>query len=49
MLEVNKETINVQQSEELTGQVNNQAQEVVENIVSEAVNQPTAEEQMLAV
>lgn len=41
----NNETINVQQSEELTGHVNNQAQEVVENIVSEAVNQPTAEEQ----
>ena len=39
------ESVNVQQSEELTGQVNNQAQEVVENIVSEAVNQPTAEEQ----
>lgn len=47
MLEVNNETINVQQSEELTGHVNNQAQEIVENIVSEAVNQPTAEEQML--
>ncbi len=41
----NKETLNVQQPEELAGQVNNQAQEMVENIVGEAVNQPTAEEQ----
>lgn len=42
-----KETLNVQQSEELTGHVNNQAQQIVEDIVGEAVNQPTAEEQML--
>ena len=35
---------NVQQQEQLTGQVNNQAQ-TVDDIVSEAVNQPTAEEQ----
>ncbi len=38
------ETENVQQPEQLTGQVNNQAQ-TVKNIVGEAVNQPTAEEQ----
>ena len=44
-MEGNNVCVNVQQSEELTGQANNQAQEVVENIVSEAVNQPTAEEQ----
>ena len=41
----NNVCVNVQQPEELAGHVNNQAQEVVENIVSEAVNQPTAEEQ----
>lgn len=35
---------NVQQSEQLTGQVNNQAQ-TVQDIVGEAVNQPSAEEQ----
>ena len=35
---------NVQQSEQLTGQVNNQAQ-TVNDIVGEAVNQPTAEVQ----
>ena len=39
-----KETENVQQPEQLTGQVNNQAQTVAD-IVGEAVNQPTAEEQ----
>ena len=44
-MEGNNVCVNVQQSEELAGQANNQAQEVVENIVSEAVNQPTAEEQ----
>ena len=44
MEELNKETENVQQPEQLTGQVNNQAQTVAD-IVGEAVNQPTAEEQ----
>ena len=39
-----KETENVQQHEQLTGQVNNQAQTVAD-IVGEAVNQPTEEEQ----
>ena len=39
-----KETENVQQPEQLTGQVNNQAQTVAD-IVGEAVNQPTEEEQ----
>ena len=39
-----KETENVQQHEQLTGQVNNQAQ-TVKDIVCEAVNQPTEEEQ----
>ncbi len=38
------ENVNVQQSETLSGQVNNQAQKVLD-IVGEAVNQPTAEEQ----
>ncbi len=46
MLEVNNETGNVQQANDLTGQVNNQAQRV-QNIVGEAVNQPTAEQQEL--
>lgn len=40
----NFETENVQQTAGQTGQVNNQAQ-TVNNIVGEAVNQPTAEEQ----
>ena len=40
----NNETMNVQQTEGLTGQVNNPAQ-TVKDIVGEAVNQPTAEEQ----
>lgn len=38
------ETVNVQQTEGLTGQVNNQAQ-AVKDIVGEAVNQPTDDEQ----
>ena len=38
------ENVNVQQSETLSGQVNNQAQKVLD-IVGEAVNQPTADEQ----
>jgi len=46
MLEVNNETGNVQQANDLTGQVNNQAQRV-QNIVGEAVNQPTAKQQKL--
>lgn len=41
---IKHETENVQQSEQLTGQVNNQAL-MVNDIVGEAVNQPTAEEQ----
>ena len=41
---MNIETVNVQQPEVLTGQVSSQAQTVLD-IVSEAVNQPTAEEQ----
>lgn len=41
----NNENVNVQQAEGLTGQVNSQAQETVQDIVGEAVNQPTAEEQ----
>ena len=40
-----EEILNVQQSNELTGQVNNQARKTVDDIVGEAVNQPTAEEQ----
>lgn len=42
--EKNIESFNVQQSDALTGQVNNQAQRVLD-IVGEAVNQPTADEQ----
>lgn len=42
--DIKNENENVQQSEQLTGQVNNQAQ-TVNDIVGEAVNQPTAEEQ----
>lgn len=42
--DIKKETENVQQPEQLTGQVNNQAQ-AVKDIVGEAVNQPTEEEQ----
>ena len=42
------ENVNVQRPDGLTGQVNNQAQETVQNIVGEAVNQPTAEEQKRA-
>lgn len=42
--EKNIENVNVQQSETLSGQVNNQAQKVLD-IVGEAVNQPTADEQ----
>lgn len=41
---IKHETENVQQPEQLTGQVNNQAQ-MVKNIMGEAVNQPTEEEQ----
>lgn len=41
----NNENVNVQQAEGLTGQVNSQAQQTVQDIVGEAVNQPTAEEQ----
>ena len=45
MFEMNKNEIeNVQQTEGLTGQVNSQVQ-TVDDIVSEAVNQPSAEEQ----
>lgn len=44
MEELNKETENVQQTEQLAGQVNYQAQ-TVNDIVGEAVNQPTEEEQ----
>lgn len=44
MEENNNETVNVQQPEQLTGQVSSQAM-TVSDIVSEAVNQPTAEEQ----
>lgn len=44
MEELNKETENVQQAAGQTGPVNNQAQ-TVNDIVDEAVNQPTAEEQ----
>ena len=44
MEELNKETENVQQTKYLTGPVNNQAQ-TVNDIVGEAVNQPTEEEQ----
>lgn len=47
MEELNKETEKVQQTEGQTGLTNNQAQnggEVVNEIVGEAVNQPTAEE-----
>ena len=43
MEEQNNETVNDQQPEQLTGLVNNQAQ-TVNDIVSEAVNQPTTEE-----
>lgn len=42
-----KENRNVQQTEVLTGQVNSQVQ-MVDNIVSEAVNQPSADEQAKA-
>ena len=42
--DIKKENENVQQPEQLTGQVNNQAQTVAD-IVGEAVNQPTEEEQ----
>ena len=45
MEELNKETENVQQTGGQTGQVNNQAR-TVNDIVGEAVNQPTAEEQV---
>lgn len=45
--EIKRETGNVQQPEQLTGQVNNQAQ-TVKDIVGEAVNQPTTEEQAKA-
>ena len=41
----NNENVNVQQAEGLTGQVNSQVQETVQDIVGEAANQPTAEEQ----
>ena len=41
---IKHETENVQQPEQLTGQVNNQAH-MVKNIMGEAVNQPTEEEQ----
>ncbi len=44
MEELNKETENVQQTEQLAGQVNYQAQ-TVNDIVGEAVNQPTEVEQ----
>ena len=44
MEEHNNETVNVQQPEQLTGRVSSQAM-TVSDIVSEAVNQPTAEEQ----
>jgi RecA-family ATPase len=44
MEELNKETENVQQTGGQTGQVNNQAR-TVNDIVGEAVNQPTEEEQ----
>ena len=39
------ETKNVQQTEGLTGQVDNQAQETVTDLVDKAVGQPTAQEQ----
>ena len=42
--EIKNETENVQQTAGQTGQVNNQAQ-TVNDIVGEAVNQPSAEEQ----
>ena len=42
--DIKNETENVQQTAGLTGQVNNQAQ-TVNDIVGEAVNQPSAEEQ----
>ena len=42
--EIKNETENVQQTAGQTGQVNNQAQ-TVNNIVGEAVNQPSAEDQ----
>lgn len=41
----NKEIENVQQTEGLTGQVNNQVQMSAADIVGEAVNQPTVEKQ----
>ena len=41
----NNETENVLQTKNLAGQVNNQAQQAVKDIVDEAVNQPSAEEQ----
>lgn len=44
MEEQNNETVNVQQPEQLTGRVCSQAM-TVSDIVSEAVNQPTTEEQ----
>ena len=47
MVGLDKEIINVQLAEGLSGQVNNQVQ-TVENIVSEAVNQPTEEEKARA-
>ena len=40
---INPETENVQQ--QAAGQVSNQAKQTVKDIVSEAVNQPSAEEQ----
>ena len=43
-MEVNKETVNVQQAESLAGQVSSQAVKV-QDIVGEAVNEPSAEEQ----
>lgn len=46
-MEVNKETVNVQQAESLAGQVSSQAVKV-QDIVGEAVNEPSAEEQKAA-
>jgi plasmid maintenance system killer protein len=46
-MEVNKETVNVQQAESLTGQVGSQAV-AVQDIVDEAVNEPSKEEVKVA-
>lgn len=46
-MEVNKETVNVQQAESLTGQVGSQAV-AVQDIVGEAVNEPSKEEVKVA-